>query len=1062
MNVKWRLSGEGIDDEKGNLLRQIDPLGNETSITYTASGLPLTTTDPRGNTTTNIYDPEGNLQQVTDALNNKTTYTYDGVGRRLTQQDALDHITAYEYDANNNLVKSTNALEGITRHAYDGNNNRISTEDPSGHLTLFAYDEKDLKTSTANALGQITSYTYDALGRRVSVTDAKGHVTQFAYDGAGNLLETSDALGHKTAYTYDLNGNRLTSTDANGHQQQIRYDALNRVVGTTDALGYTTSTEYDAVGNKVSQTDRNNHTTAFVYDANNRLIQTTDAAGGMVRYAYDENGNQISVTDPLNLTATASYDANNQKISTTDPLGNTSTTSYDAVGRVNSTTDAKGRVTSFEYDALNRLLKVTDAAGGIVTYSYDANGNRTAMVDPNSHTTNYEYDALNRKTKTTEHLGHVTSLAYDAVGNITQKTDAKGQVIQYGYDDTDRLITKTYPGSKTVSFGYDDVGNLTQMVDSLGTTTHAYDANNRRTSTHDPFGNEVSYGYDGNGNRITLGYPGGKVVSYGYDKLNQLAAVTDWLNHKTQYSYDVTGRLTGINNANGTTTSYNYDNANRLTGLANKKADGTVINGYSYTLDEVGNHTQEDRNEPLPPEFTPETVKDTVDEENRLTKSNAVANSFDANGNMTGKGNDTYRYDVENRLVQSNIDGVVTAYQYDGFGNRYSRTQGSTTRYLLDTNTQLTNVLAEMNQAGDVLVYNIYGHGLIGQIKPDNSMSTFHYDSRGSTIAMTNSTESVTSSYAYDPFGLVVNSSGDAANGFRYLGKYGVQYEGDGLNYIRARYYDSGLQRFISKDTYLGEDGNTQTLNRYVYALNNSVIYIDPTGHFAWNVFGESLIERSKLIGVSTLQMTASVGEIVGTLLSVGASGVAALRTPTPTNLAGASVAFMAGYEGVNSASKQTLASLSNLGTAMFGNNASYASDVSFADDFEGKGIIDPMYKKYPVTENIIKTAVAVNYVMDVKDIASNAFVNVNLGAYKFLPEWQKFEFMMSRMNVIEKGLDISECVYYKDCPLADEYKHFSEQIEFSPNNNANHPSILEIEEVTQPVSNLGYKKEYK
>ena len=76
-----------------------------------------------------------------------------------------------------------------------------------------------------------------------------------------------------------------------------------------------------------------------------------------------------------------------------------------------------------------------------------------------------------------------------------------------------------------------------------------------------------------------------------------------------------------------------------------------------------------------------------------LSESNSVINSFDANGNMTAKGLDSYSYDAENHLIQTDISGTVTQYRYDGLGDRYERTRDAiTTRYILDTNTSLTNV----------------------------------------------------------------------------------------------------------------------------------------------------------------------------------------------------------------------------------------------------------------------------------------------------------------------------------------------------------------------------------
>ncbi|MBI5756782.1 MAG: cell wall hydrolase, partial [Nitrospirae bacterium] len=60
-----------------------------------------------------------------------------------------------------------------------------------------------------------------------------------------------------------------------------------------------------------------------------------------------------------------------------------------------------------------------------------------------------------------------------------------------------------------------------------------------------------------------------------------------------------------------------------------------------------------------------------------------------------------------------------------------------------------------------------------------------------------------------------------------------------GLYYYGARYYNPQLGRFISPDSIVPNPGNPQDLNRYIYAGNNPLLYIDPTGHnFFKKLFG--------------------------------------------------------------------------------------------------------------------------------------------------------------------------------------------------------------------------------
>ena len=79
-------------------------------------------------------------------------------------------------------------------------------------------------------------------------------------------------------------------------------------------------------------------------------------------------------------------------------------------------------------------------------------------------------------------------------------------------------------------------------------------------------------------------------------------------------------------------------------------------------------------------------------------------------------------------------------------------------------------------------------------------------------------------SYAYDAFGSIISSSETIPNRYTYNGeaydKATEQY------YLRKRYYNPKLSRFIQEDEYRG-DG----LNLYAFCANNPVMYVDPSGY---------------------------------------------------------------------------------------------------------------------------------------------------------------------------------------------------------------------------------------
>jgi RHS repeat-associated protein len=162
---------------------------------------------------------------------------------------------------------------------------------------------------------------------------------------------------------------------------------------------------------------------------------------------------------------------------------------------------------------------------------------------------------------------------------------------------------------------------------------------------------------------------------------------------------------------------------------------------------------------------------------------------------------------------------------------------GAVTRYVLDRVGRLAQVLAETGAAGNITAEYVYGLGLISRIDGKGRARYYHYDSRGSTIALTDAGGQITEAYAYDPFGRPI-SAAVSDNRFRYLGRHGVIDEQNGLLYIRARYYSTQRGRFITKDPTTGRDSDSQSLNRYVYALNNPIRLIDISGLSAQETSG--------------------------------------------------------------------------------------------------------------------------------------------------------------------------------------------------------------------------------
>jgi len=90
---------------------------------------------------------------------------------------------------------------------------------------------------------------------------------------------------------------------------------------------------------------------------------------------------------------------------------------------------------------------------------------------------------------------------------------------------------------------------------------------------------------------------------------------------------------------------------------------------------------------------------------------------------------------------------------------------------------------------------------------------------------------SLTGTADYDVFGQVRATSG-ASSVFGFTGQ---QFDREtGFTFLRARYLDPRLSRFLSADSVQPNAPGTQGYNPYAYVANNPTTWVDPSGHMAW------------------------------------------------------------------------------------------------------------------------------------------------------------------------------------------------------------------------------------
>ncbi len=346
----------------------------------------------------------------------------------------------------------------------------------------------------------------------------------------------------------------------------------------------------------------------------------------------------------------------------------------------------------------------------------------------------------------------------------------------------------------------------------------------------DTQGNTLQYAYDEVGNLVTLTYPDSKQVHYEYDATDQLIKVTDWAGRATQYSYDANGRLVQVVWPNGTQMTRTYDIAGQLLQQQDVANNGELISQFDYVYDAAGDITEEQSlSEPDP--FFLQPINMTYTAANRLATFNGEPVSFDADGNMTqgplnGEKVD-FVFDSRNRLVSVG----VMAYRYDAENQRIAvKVADKETRYVINSQPVLSQVLVKTAPDGQQTYY-VYGLGLIGQ-ETNGDYQAYHFDLRGSTVALSDESGNVVDRFQYSPYaGLMSHSPIMVDTPFLYNGRDGVMTDDTGLYYMRARYYNPEIRRFVNQDVLLGDIAEGQTLNRYAYVTGQVISFIDPEGY---------------------------------------------------------------------------------------------------------------------------------------------------------------------------------------------------------------------------------------
>jgi choice-of-anchor A domain-containing protein/RHS repeat-associated protein len=780
-------------DNAGRVVKTVSPTGSTSETVYNTLGQQLQV----------IADEDGN--PLTTADRNVTTYVYDQYGRTKTVTDSLNRTTMFHYDELDR-VRTTILPDGSATGAfeYDGFGRKISETDVMGRVTRYEYDNRgrqsvvELPSVPNPVTGEMVSlryeYEYDQYGNQTAITDPMGHVTRFAFDEFGRQISRQLPAGVETTGNPD---------DYVEHTVYIQSGVL--------------------AGQAEYTVDFDGRVTSFVYD-------TSAESGGRLL----EKRFYTSLTNYQNNPSTP---AQYVKYTYTDE-DQIDTVTQDADG--NAATTADQRVEAYLYNARHQLI-TKSSPEGVIHYEYNDLGQQTRTYTT---ATLASSTVLTDTRYTFDNYGRMKTVESWASAGVTH---AAPQITTYAYDLIGRLSEITYANGVTGVYAYDMLDRLDKLTQYLPDATP-------ETLSDNVIAAEYDYTVALDGTRTALAEMvlrdanagGGYAVSYytwTYDNLNRLMSevinsTEPGVTRTEHYAYDLAGNriykgdqaFETAEPGDADTTWSTYDANDRLitqrTYTAHHPAG--VETTYIYSL-------------------SGESLAKTVE------------------GDATQ--NETFTYDQQGRLVGHIKHGVTSAFAYDDSGIRvyssqsdFNQNTATATLYLVDAMnpTGYAQILEERTATAagatipfvDVLfaVTKAYvlGMDVVQQWTPANTSTGLPQadnlvilpDGHGSTRLLLASATGVVASgllvpgqrFFFDAWGNLL-SPVDASTRLSSLLYAGEQRDlNSGMDYLRARYYNSELGRFISSDPWAGRYRSLSNFNGYIFAANNPILFIDLSG----------------------------------------------------------------------------------------------------------------------------------------------------------------------------------------------------------------------------------------
>jgi RHS repeat-associated protein len=819
------------------------------------------------------YDANGRTTQV-NHMHSFTSLTYWQRDRK--EYGAYGNVTLNELSL---PLRISGPVYATTRSIYDGKarfkTGAINVYGDTSFATYHKYWGVPLTETGVNGL--TTRYMYDTRGELLSKKIPVGSLDSYTV----SYSKVWDTSGSSLYYS-------LTQDPSTG-EMKIWYDRLGREIKRNSRSfngGWVqTLQSYNIKGYLLSSTtphlaSETPITTTNTYDELGRLITASNSLG-TTSYTYNySSGNLVSkVTKPDGKIMSTTTDFTGKTVSSSQgvPL----TPSY--LGRVDFKYDSYGReisaqvpyimTNSKEYDAYGNLIRIIDGDAGTYEYSYDGEGKLLNSTDPNGKITTYEYTPEGQLFKKTldgyEYLYTYFGKEYDyklASESIHQLSSGRAVEDMYTYSKGLGLTSHTrmgnlVPGSFMFNklFTYDNYGREL--------STEYFNTGFKKRNHYNTYGylEKVTTNFTGGGSSdrllyqvlamngmgqvtLTLGCDG-LVTGYGYTNglLTRTTTGSGGSVQDFEMTYDYTNGnlLSRIDHRASLSENFLYDHGDRLLSsqanifgampMAHAPLELTYDNyfygSFGRILSKTGAGTKYGYGAPASKNAlvyieTPDPVINRTQQEISYTpffKASKIVDTIDGNQEAS-----EILYDAaESRWYMKETTNGASGSEHWYFGD------------------------LEMHSAPgypNMALHYIGGpNGLQTIVAQNRSTGDFHYfgvctDHLGSITTVTDGDFGglVIARQSYDAWGRERNpdtwsydmTGAPAKPYWLYRGYTGHEMlPRHALINMNARMYDPLNSRMLRPDDYLTYPDNTQNYNRYTYALNNPLKFVDPDGN---------------------------------------------------------------------------------------------------------------------------------------------------------------------------------------------------------------------------------------